>query len=112
MRLEGAVEDRNTRLSLKSYSISLLDQLISVTTATTLISYIMYVVHPDIQTKFHTDKLFFTIPFFVFGMFRYLYLTYIKEQGESPEEIIFSDLPFTLNILFWVAVFVFLNFPR
>ena len=112
IKLAGATEQQNTRVTLKSYNVSLLDQLISVTTATTLISYIMYVVNPDIQTKFHTDKLFFTIPFFIFGIFRYLYLTYIKEQGENPEEVLFSDLPFTLNIFIWVVVFVLLIFPK
>jgi len=98
----------NIRTTLKSYSIPLLDQLISITTATTLISYIMYVVNPGIQQKFHTEKLFFTIPFVVFGIFRYLYLTYIKNKGESPEDILFSDLPFTINIIIWVLVFVLL----
>jgi 4-hydroxybenzoate polyprenyltransferase len=101
-------ETGQTRMTLKKYNLSLLDQLISITTATTLISYIMYVVNPDIQSKFHTRNLFLTIPFVVFGVFRYLYLTYSKDKGESPEEIIFSDLPFSLNIVLWVIVFVFL----
>jgi hypothetical protein len=77
-----------------------------VTTATTLISYTMYVVNPVIQSKFNTENLFFTIPFVLFGIFRYLYLIYSKDKGESPEEIIFSDLPFSLNILLWVIVFL------
>lgn len=97
-----------TRHTLKLYNISLLDQLISLTTATTLISYIMYVLNPGIQMKFNTENLYFTIPFVVFGIFRYLYLIYIEEKGESPEEVIFSDFPFTLNIILWVIVFVLL----
>jgi hypothetical protein len=68
----------------------------------------MYVVNPGIQQKFHTENLFFTIPFVVFGIFRYLYLTYIKDRGESPEDIIFSDLPFAINIIIWVLVFILL----
>ncbi|MCP5109112.1 MAG: hypothetical protein GY950_37370, partial [bacterium] len=63
------------RKTLKDYNITLLDQLISITTATTLISYIIYVVNPDIQQKFHTKQLYLTVPFVVFGIFRYLYLT-------------------------------------
>jgi 4-hydroxybenzoate polyprenyltransferase len=106
--VDQQAETGQTRRTLKKYNLSLLDQLISITTATTLISYIMYVVNPDIQSKFHTRNLFLTIPFVVFGIFRYLYLTYTKDKGESPEEIIFSDLPFSLNIVLWVIVFVFL----
>lgn len=95
-----------TRVTLQQYNLGLLDQLISITTATTLISYIIYVVNPDTQLKFHTDKLYLTVPFVVFGIFRYLYLTYSKGKGENPSEIIFSDLPFSINIVLWVMVFV------
>ena len=108
VRLNLPAGQVNTRHTLKLYNISLLDQLISLTTATTLISYIMYVLNPGIQMKFNTENLYFTIPFVVFGIFRYLYLIYTEGKGESPEEIIFSDLPFTLNIILWVIVFVLL----
>ncbi|UCH93615.1 MAG: decaprenyl-phosphate phosphoribosyltransferase [Candidatus Aminicenantes bacterium] len=97
-----------TRITLKKYNLSLLDQLISITTGTTLISYIIYVVNPDIQQKFHTKYLYLTVPFVVFGIFRYLYLTYVKGKGESPAEIIFSDIPFTANAIIWVVVFILL----
>jgi 4-hydroxybenzoate polyprenyltransferase len=95
-----------TRKSLKDYNISLLDQLISITMATTLISYIIYVLDSKNQTKFETDKLYFTIPFVVFGIFRYLYLSLVMDKGESPEEILFSDIPFAVNIILWVLSFI------
>jgi len=95
-----------TRKTLKKYNLSLLDQLISITTATTLISYIIYVVNPDIQQKFHTKELYITVPFVVFAIFRYLYLTYVKGKGENPAEVIFSDIPFTASAILWVAVFI------
>ncbi len=95
-----------TRKTLKKYNLLLLDQLISITTATTLISYIIYVLDHDIQNKFNTDKLFFTIPFVVFGIFRYLYLAFVLDKGESPEEILFSDMPFLINIFLWISSFV------
>lgn len=107
--IDGDVE-ATTRKTLKQYNLDLLDQLISVTTATTLISYIIYVVNPDIQQKFHTKQLYLTVPFVVFGIFRYLYLTYSKGKGESPSEIIFSDLPFSINIILWVGVFIAIIF--
>jgi len=95
-----------TRKTLNDYSLNLLDQLISITTATTLISYIIYVLDPKIQEKFHTDKLFFTVPFVLFGIFRYLYLAFVMDRGESPEEILFTDIPFAVNIVLWVLSFI------
>ncbi|MFC2140943.1 decaprenyl-phosphate phosphoribosyltransferase [Acidobacteriota bacterium] len=100
--------EMHTRKTLKKYNLALLDQLISITTATTLISYIIYVVNPDIQQKFNTKYLYLTVPFVVFGIFRYLYLTYVKGKGENPAEIIFSDIPFTANAVVWVTVFILL----
>ncbi|MCK5222468.1 MAG: decaprenyl-phosphate phosphoribosyltransferase, partial [Candidatus Aminicenantes bacterium] len=98
----------STRISLKNYSLPLIDQLISITTSATLISYIIYVLNPDIQNYFHTKDLYLTVPFVIFGIFRYLFLTYIKEKGENPEEVIFSDLPFLINLILWIGVFVIL----
>ena len=97
-----------TRYSLRDYSIPFLDQLISITTSATLISYIIYVVNPDVQNYFHSQELFLTVPFVIFGIFRYLYLTYVKSKGEVPEEILFSDFPFMINLLLWIAVFFIL----
>ncbi len=102
-----ADEDKS-RITLKKYNLSFLDQLISITTATTLISYISYVLNPQVQERLNTKQLYFTVPFVIFGIFRYLYLTYTKDEGESPEEVIFTDLPFTLNIVIWVFVFILL----
>jgi len=99
----GEVE---TRIALKQYNLSFLDQLISITTATTLISYVSYVLNPDIQLKFKTKQLYLTVPFVVFGIFRYLYLTYVKGKGENAAEIIFSDIPFTFNAFVWVLFFI------
>ena len=108
----GINGELETRKTLKKYNISLLDQLISITTATTLISYIIYVTNPDIQQKFGTNVLYLTVPFVVFGIFRYLYLTYVKGKGENTAEIIFSDIPFTANGIIWVLVFILLIFSK
>jgi 4-hydroxybenzoate polyprenyltransferase len=112
IKINEAVSSGNTgiqtRKTLKKYNLALLDQLISITTATTLISYIIYVINPDIQQKFHTKYLYLTVPFVVFGIFRYLYLTYVKGKGENPAEIIFSDISFTTNAVIWVTVFILL----
>ncbi len=103
--IEGNSESE-TRKTLRKYNLALLDQLISITTATTLISYIIYVANPNVLEKFNTKYLYLTVPFVVFGIFRYLYLTYSEGKGENPAEILFSDLPFSINIILWLAVFL------
>lgn len=110
VKMSGKAEKGQTRSTLGDYNLSLLDQMISVATATTLISYTMYVMSPEIQLKFGTDKLFTTVPFVVFGIFRYLFLAYTRNRGENPAEVIYSDLPFTLNLLLWAAVFLAVAF--
>ena len=108
LKMQKEEPELPTRLTLKSYNISLLDQMISISTAATLISYIMYVLSPEVQEKFHSQRLYYTVPFVLFGIFRYLFLSYTKGEGESPSEIIYTDLPFTLNIILWVVVFIVL----
>lgn len=110
LKMTGKVANGLTRATLSDYNLALLDQMISVSTATTLISYTMYVMSPEIQQKFATDKLFVTVPFVVFGIFRYLFLAYARNRGENPAEVIYTDLPFTLNLLFWAAVFLAVAF--
>ncbi|MCX6558625.1 MAG: decaprenyl-phosphate phosphoribosyltransferase [Candidatus Aminicenantes bacterium] len=108
LKIQEIVPEKVTRQTLLSYTVSLLDQMISISTATTLIAYIMYVLSPDVQQKFHSTKLFYTVPFVIFGIFRYLFLSYARGEGESPSEIIYTDLPFTVNIILWIGVFVLL----
>ncbi len=108
LKIQSLHPEQLTRKTLQSYNLGMLDQMISIATATTLISYIMYVLSSDVQQKFHTAKLYYTVPFVIFGIFRYLFLAYSKGEGESPTDIIYSDLPFTLNIILWVTVFILL----
>jgi 4-hydroxybenzoate polyprenyltransferase len=77
----------NHRQILKEYSVPMLDQMITVTATATLISYSLYTLEG------HTghQRLLVTIPFVLYGMFRYLYLVYIRMEGGSPEEILLRD---------------------
>ncbi len=104
---EGEPRSRST---LGQYNLPFLDQLISLSTATTLISYFMYVLDPGVKGKFHTEWLILTIPFVVFGVFRYLFLAYVNNRGENPEEVVITDPPFVINALLWLGVFVWIMY--
>ncbi len=91
------------RAVLTHYSSTLLNQLISVLTASTVLSYALYTISEETVAKFGTNKLFLTVPFVLYGIFRYLYVAHQKGQGGSPTEIVFRDRPLALNLLFWIG---------
>ncbi len=86
---------------LEEYSISLLDELMGIATAASIIGYSIYSVSQRTMELVST-KLWVTIPFVVYGVFRYLYLIHIKGHGGSPDRILLTDKPLLLNILLWV----------
>jgi len=94
----------NHRESLKAYSTYLLDQMIAVVTASTLISYALYTMSTETVQRFGTTNLKYTIPLVLFGIFRYLYLIHQKDEGGNPESIILKDKPMILNIFFYMII--------
>jgi 4-hydroxybenzoate polyprenyltransferase len=91
------------RRSLEEYSPYLLDQMISVVTASTLVGYAIYTVSPDTIQKFDTNLLALTLPFPLYGIFRYLYLVHQKEGGGSPAEMLLNDRPLLICVALWAA---------
>ena len=91
------------RKILEEYSPYFLDQLIAVVTASTLVTYALYTMSDEVYVKFGSDNLKYTIPFVLYGIFRYLYLVHQKNKGGSPTEIMMSDLPMLVNIGLWVS---------
>jgi len=98
--LEAATEHRGI---LKEYSIAFLDQMITIVTAATLLAYASYTLSPEIQLKLGTDRLYLTVPFVIYGIFRYLYLVHKKDMGGSPTEALYSDRPLLVNIVLWAV---------
>ncbi|UCE36567.1 MAG: decaprenyl-phosphate phosphoribosyltransferase, partial [Thermoplasmata archaeon] len=80
----------------------LLDQMIAVVTASTLISYALYTMATETAQKFGTTNLKYTIPLVLFGIFRYLYLIHQKNEGGNPESIILKDKTMILNACIYV----------
>jgi 4-hydroxybenzoate polyprenyltransferase len=95
--LEGAAT--NHRAILKEYTPELLDEMISVTTASTVIAYSLYTFTAENLPKNHAMML--TIPFVLYGIFRYLYLVHVKNEGGSPEELLLRDRPLLATIALW-----------
>ncbi len=94
---------------LREYNAPLLDQMITVVTSATVIAYTIYTISEETVKKFHTTDLLYTIPFVLYGVYRYLYLVYRKEEGGSPEMSLLADKPMLLNIMLYaIAVVVIL----
>lgn len=104
--LESKATDH--RASLQEYSPYFLDQMISVVTASTVVAYAIYTVSPEVQEKLGTELLYLTIPFVLFGIFRYLYLVHRREEGGNPTQILLSDRPLMADVLLWVLTSVLL----
>ncbi len=100
-----AENDSDQRASLGQYDAQLLNQLIAIVSSATIVSYALYTLWPETVEKFGTSMLGFTIPFVMFGVFRYLDLVYRHEKGDRPEKILLTDIPLLATIfLYGVAV--------
>lgn len=97
------------RPSLEKYDERLLDQLIAIVSSAAIISYAIYTLWPQTVVKFGTSRLGLTIPFVVFGIFRYLDLVYRHEKGDRPEKILLTDIPILVNLaLYGISVILIL----
>src|SRR5262249_50428719 len=86
---------------LAEYSAELLDQMIAVVTASSVTAYALYTMSPETVAKFHTHLLPATLPFVLYGIFRYLYLLYRRQLGGNPSELFLHDWPLLLNTFLW-----------
>jgi 4-hydroxybenzoate polyprenyltransferase len=102
--LQGAGGE--TRPSLRGYDQRLLDILIPMIGAATLVCYSLYTLWPDTVQKFGTHQLALTIPFVIFGLFRYLDLVYRHEQGGRPEQILLTDPPLLVSVALYGATVI------
>ena len=90
------------RKTLSQYTTSLLDMFISIVAPSTLITYTLYTfTSPNLPDN---HVMILTVPIVVYGLFRYLYLVHVRHKGENPEDILVSDVPLMLSILFWLVI--------
>ena len=90
------------RSNLEHYSLALVDQMINVVTPSTVIAYSVYTFTAEGLPRNHAMML--TIPFVLYGIFRYLFLSHASGQGGAPEEVLFTDRPLLASIVAWVVV--------
>jgi 4-hydroxybenzoate polyprenyltransferase len=88
-----------TRPILAEYSVPMLEQMITIVAAACIMAYSLYTFFSE--TGRHRPYLMATIPFVIYGIFRYLYLAYRHNQGEAPEMVLAEDLPLRLNLVLW-----------
>ena len=96
------------RRSLARYSAYFLDQLIVIVTASTVMSYVLYTLSDDVRTKFPGKRLELTVPFVLFGIFRYLFLVHRDQEGDDPARLLFTDPVLLSVVLLWGIAVVLL----
>jgi len=92
------------RRVLAEYDPLFLDMMIGIVTSVTVVAYVLYTISNETVQKFHTDKLLLTVPFVLYGIFRFLYQVYHKNGGGDPSRTLVTDRSLLLNILLWGAV--------
>ena len=101
--LEDAAAHRQI---LAEYSPYLLDQMIAVVTASCLTAYAFYTLAPETVEKYRTERLALTIPFVIYGIFRYLYLVHHRGEGGSPGDVLLTDRPLLVAVALCAVVMV------
>jgi hypothetical protein len=99
-----AKEANTHRRVLDGYSIEFLDQLIVIVSGTTIVAYSLYTFSAENLPSNY--MMMITIPFVIYGIFRYLHLIHVEDAGGAPEELVFSDLPLLATFALWALTAV------
>ncbi len=96
-----ADEASNHRMTYKAYNMPLLDDMLRMVTTGSVITYMLYTI--EAQTiRSNEYKMLLTVPFVIYGIFRYLYLIHVEGEGSAPDELLFKDWPLLLDVVLWV----------
>ena len=97
----GSKPGDHSRRVLEGYTASFLDHLLIIVLCLAILTYSLYTFSaPNLPEN---DVMMLTIPFVIYGFFRYLYLVQVRNIGEAPEDVLFSDLPIQADLLLWGA---------
>lgn len=111
--LTNAGEDVGRRRAvLAHYTPALLDGLLLVSAASSIMSYALYTIWPATVAKFNTEALLYTVPFVTYGIFRYLYLVRASESTEDPSQVLLSDRPLLICVLLYLVTVVLILYTH
>lgn len=99
LQVEGSSELRET---LTQYNSAMLDQMLSISAAACLMGYFLYTFSPSPITGETHPKMMATVPFVIYGIFRYLFLIHSRNVGETPEKLLVEDKPLLVNVILYV----------
>jgi len=99
----------NHRAVLASYNHKFIDLLIYCVSTSTIISYSFYTFNATYHQP-NNHSMMLTIPLVVYGIFRYLYLVHVKDEGGTPEQLVFKDRPLLLSIILWIITATVLRY--
>ncbi len=95
-----------TRVTLEHYNLPLLDDMLRIVITGTIFCYLLYAIEAPSVLLAGTNLALLTVPFVLYGMFRYLYLIHVKGEGSAPDEVLLKDRPLQIAILLWGLTFV------
>jgi 4-hydroxybenzoate polyprenyltransferase len=100
--------EQKSRKVLTQYSLNFADQMATVAATGVIVCYALYTVAPRTVSIFQTERLIYTTPFVVFGIFRFMYLEYVNRKGENTTRTLATDMPMILNVLAYAVVTIFI----
>lgn len=104
--LQLADKAGSVRITLRQYNLPLLDDMLRMVMTGTLIAYLLYTIEEPSELLQGSNLALLTVPFVVYGVFRYLYLMHVKGDGSAPDEVLLKDRPIQIAILLWALTFV------
>lgn len=111
--LSSLEEAASHRANLADYTVPMLDQMMSISAACTVLAYGLYTVSPETVSHVGSDRLKFTVPCVLYGVFRYLFLVHKRGQGGAPEKVLLGDLPIQLTVAAILGIAAWaLYFPK
>jgi len=99
-----AASASDVRVTYKHYNLPLLDDMLRTVTTSSVLSYTLYTFEG--KTNLAPNAMLLTVPFVVYGIFRYLYLIHVQGEGGAPDELLFKDKPLLASVVLWVVTVV------
>lgn len=97
---------QNIRVTYKDYNLALLDEMLRLVMTGTFVAYLLYTVESQTIMVANTNLALITVPFVLYGLFRYMYLIYVRNEGSAPDELLLQDRPLLASIVLWGLTFI------